>query len=287
MPLIKWVADGVGLVHPPDGWGGATSLLIDEGGDVVLVDTGLPMDVRRKLAPHVDVCLLSHCHVPHALGAGDFREVWAPREEAAAMRGAEDFLATYGVDRRDFDVVGSGIRKAGYKPSPVHKPYRPDGILRFEKSEWHLIGIPGHSHGMMALLEPKRHILFAADLDGLHPPWYGYPSSDPTEFEATATRLVDVPVAILLTSHAPPRTRGIKPMFRAVAETIRERDRTILAALQKPLTLDELTDQGLISGKPKSPLARYHERVMVEKHLARLLEKDYAMARQDGRFMRL
>jgi len=134
---------------------------------------------------------------------------------------------------------------------------------------------------------PERHILFAGDLDGEGPPWYGYPTSDPTELERTATTLSDVPVAHYLTSHSPPRKRGIKPMLRDMAETIRARDRQVLQAIESPRTLDELADLGLFLGKPADPLKRYHERVMLEKHLARLLERDFAHARQDGRYQKL
>jgi len=132
-----------------------------------------------------------------------------------------------------------------------------------------------------------RHILFAADVGADDAPWYGYPTSDPSELERTASTLADVPVAILVSSHAEPRKRGIKPLFRQMADTIRERDRKILAALEHPRSLDELADMGLCMGKPATPIARYHERVMVEKHLARLMEKDFAAARQDGRFQRV
>lgn len=283
---LEWLADGVALVSPAAGHPGAQSLLLDEGSDVVLVDAGLDPATRRKLAPHVDVCLLTHCHAPHAHGARDFREVWAPKAEARAMMGVEDYLTTYGVGRRDHDLVASHLRKTGYEPSPVHKTFRAGGVLKLDRSEWKILAAPGHSPGMVALLDEKRHILFAADLDGEGPPWYGYPTSDPSELERTAAMLADVPVAILATSHRAPRRRGIKPLFRGMAETIRERDHRVLDALETPRTLDELTDAGVLGAKAEDALARYHLRVMVEKHLARLMERDFATARQDGRFMR-
>lgn len=285
--MVTWVLPGVGLITPTDGHPGAASLVLDDGGDVLLVDAGLAPAQRRKLSPHVDVCLLTHCHVAHAHGARDFREVWAPREEARALLGADDYLSTYGVARRDRDLVASGIRKAHYEPSPVHKQFRPGGILQLGKHEWHIVAAPGHSPGMVALLDPERHILFAADLDGEGPPWYGLPTSDPSELERTATMLSDIPIAVYVSSHAPPRKRGIKPMLRGMAEQVRERDRVLLLKLDVPHTLDELADQGNFLGKSTDPLKRYHERVMVEKHLARLLEKDFATARQDGRFQRV
>lgn len=285
---VEWVADGVGVLAPPDGYPGARSVILDEGGDVLLVDAGLDPATRRKLSPHVDVCLLTHAHVLHAHGAGDFREVWAPKLEAKALASVEDYLHAYGVGRRDHDVVASGIRKAGYAPSPVHKAFSPGGLLKLERSEWRILAAPGHSPGHVALLDEKRHILVAGDYDGESPPWYGYPASDPSDLERTASTLADTPVAILLSGHAAPRKRGIKPLFRQMAEAVRERDRTVLAAMDHPRTLDELTDLGLLGlPKPKDPLDRYHQRVMVEKHLARLMERDFAAARQDGRFMRI
>lgn len=284
---MERVAEGVFLLTPPPGYPGAASMLLDEGGDVVLVDAGLDPATRRKLAPHVDVCFLTHCHAPHSHGARDFREVWAPKAEARAMLGVEDYLQTYGVARRDHDIVAGALRKTGYEPAHVHKQFRAGGLLKFAKSEWRIVATPGHSPGAVALLDDARHILFAADHDGESPPWYGYPASDPSELERTAMMLADVPVAILLTSHQPMKKRGIKPLFRQMAESIRERDRRVLAALQAPRTLDELTDSGVLGEAPPDAVARYHLRVMVEKHLARLMEKDFVAARQDGRFMAL
>ncbi|HVM45262.1 MAG TPA: MBL fold metallo-hydrolase, partial [Candidatus Thermoplasmatota archaeon] len=197
------------------------------------------------------------------------------------------FLTTYGVGRRDHDLVAGHLRRSGYEPSPVHRQFRAGGLLKLERSEWRILAAPGHSQGMVALLDDDRHILFAGDLDGEGPPWYGYPTSDPSELERTASMLADVPVALLLTSHQPPRKRGIKPLFRGMAEAIRERDRQVLAALETPHTLDELTDAGVLGVKATDPLERYHQRVMVEKHLARLLEREFVAARQDGRFMRV
>lgn len=284
---IEWVAEGVGLIAPPSDYPGAASMILHEGSDVLLVDAGLDPATRRKLSPHVDVCLLTHCHAPHAHGARDFREVWAPKAEARALLGVEDFLQTYGVARRDHDLVASGVRKSGYEPSPVHRPFRAGGLVKLDESEWRIVAAPGHSPGHVVLLDDKRHILFAGDLDGEGDPWYGYPTSDPSELERTATMLAETPVAILLTSHRAPRKRGIRPLFRGMADAIRDRDRQVLQALEAPRTLDELTDMGVLGAKPTDPLGRYHQRVMVEKHLARLLEKDFAAARQDGRFMKL
>lgn len=288
-PGATWVMEDVAFLAPPPGQAGAASILLTSDDAVVLVDAGLTAEQRRALAPHVTVCLLTHCHPAHAKGASDFAEVWAPHDESPALRSLDAFLDTYGVARRDREIVAAAVQKAGYAPAPVKKRVRGGSVLRVGKREWHLIAAPGHSPAMIALHDPERHIVFAADLDGDGPPWYGWPTSDPSEMERTLTMLSDIPTALYLTSHGAPRKRGIKPMLRGMAETIRERDRQLLQAIEHPRSLDELADLGLFLGKPKSPdpLQRYHERVMVEKHLGRLFEKDFAHARQDGRFQRI
>lgn len=279
--------DGVGLLPPAAGHAGASSLLLVDGEDAVLVDAGLAPEQRKALAPHVTVCLLTHCHVAHAHGASDFAEVWAPRAEAQALRSVDDFLVTYGVARRDRDLVAAAITKAGFAPAAVKKRIKPGGLLRVGEHEWQLLHAPGHSPGMLALHDPDRHVVFAADLDDGGPPWYGLPSSDPSDLERTLTMLADIPTALYVTSHGQPRKRGIKPMLRGMSDGIRERDRQLLQVLDHPKTLDELAELGLFLGRTTDALQRYYERVMVEKHLGRLLEKDFAHARQDGRFQRL
>ncbi|MHB8606156.1 MAG: MBL fold metallo-hydrolase [Thermoplasmatota archaeon] len=293
---LEWVADGVALVTPTPGWHGANSMLIDEG-DVVLVDAGLPPGLRHLLAPHVDVCILTHTQPAHVVGARDFREVWAPFEEGRALASVEGFCDAMGVARRDRETIAPWLTKAGFAATDVAKTYRAGGILAFEKSEWHFIAAHGHSPGLTLLLDKKRHILFGADIEGVpaagggdaRVPWYGFPSCDLDEYERAVLRLADVDVALLLSSHAPARKRGIRPLFRGVADEIARRDKAVLAALSEPRTLDELVDAGLLQGAAAtaSPLDRYHERVMVEKHIGRLLARDYAAARQDGRYERL
>lgn len=263
--------------------------MLIEDGDVLLVDAGLPPGLRQMLAPHVDVCILTHFHASHATGARDFRSVWVPRAEAAAFRGADEYMDVAGVARRERDVVKQHLAKCDWQPLSVTKTYRPGGLLKLDRHEWRFLAAPGHSPGLTLLHDPKRHILFAADLDGSDGcPWYGYPSSELDELEKTARELANVDVALLVSSHAPVRKRGIRQMFRGIAERIQEREKRVLAALATPMTLDDLVAHAPVTGRrPSNPIESYFERVMTEKHLLRLLAKDYVGARQDGRYERL
>ncbi len=282
---LKWVADGVAVIEPPPGEAGATSMLIEDG-DVVLVDAGIGAREREMLRPHVDVLILTHCHPRHVRGVSDFAEVWAPRAEARALRGPADFCETFGVSRRDGDLVMEWLEAREFGTANVRKAYRPGGLVKLDRHEWRLLAAPGHSPGLTLLHDPKRHILYCSDLDGSeHSTWYGWPASDIDDLETTALDLAKVDVAILVGAHAPPRRRGIRPMFRSIAQKIQDRERRLLQTLRDPLTLDEIVARIQMGDhQPTTPIDHYFERVMAEKHLHRLLAKEHVGARQDGRY---
>lgn len=285
---LDWVADGVAVVPAPRKGPGAQSLLIDDG-DVVLVDAGADPAWRKRLAPHVDVCILTHVHAAHVTGASEFDTVWAPREEARALESVSDYCDVHGVARRDRDTLTDALTRAGFTPVTPAKTYRAGGVLQLATHEWHLVAAPGHSPGCTLLLDPDRHILFSADYDGAHGgPWYGYASSDLDDLEETAQRLAQTPVALLVTSHTRAARRGVRPLLRGIADEVRDRDRRVLDLLRRPLALEDIVRQGPLTGEPPaSPVAACAHRVMVEKHVFRLMEKGFVAARQDGRYERV
>lgn len=281
---VTWVDEGIGIVEGEEG--GAASLLVDDG-DVILVDAGMSDEAARALAPHVSLLLLTHAHLSHARRAHRFDRVWAPRAEARALRDADSYCETFGVGRAERGLVRQWLATAEYQPARVEKQYRPGGTLLLPRTEWQLVPAAGHSPGSVALYEKKRRILFAGDL-GPAPgaPQYGWPTADVEELENTLKRLGELEVELLLASHAAPRRRGAKQVFRDLAAAIRQRDATFYDALETPRTVQELVDLARIQGEAisRDPLARWQERVMVEKHLNRLLARGLAFARQDGRY---
>lgn len=284
---LTQVDDEVYLV-PADAPGATHAMLVVDG-DTMLVDAGISDAWAKKLAPHVDVCVLTHCHAEPARAASRFRHVWAPRAEARALRSAADYVETYGIASRDRTTVERHLQAVGWSPLAPERSYRPGGVLDLGKTRWELHAAPGHSPGLTLLLEPTRHYLFASDLDGGDDALYGYPTADVDALVETFEKLATVDVAVLMGAREAPRKRGIRQMLRDKAAGIKDRDLRIVGLLQNPRTLEELVELAPLTGKAAiaTPMGRYVERVMVEKHLGRLIERDHAMARQDGRFMRV
>lgn len=281
---VSWLDDGVGLVEGGDG--GATSLVLDDG-DVVVVDAGMKEEAARALAPVTGLLILSQTHVPHARHAHLFDRVWAPRAEVKAMRDPDGYCETFGVPRTERGLVRQWLGENGYRPARIEKPFRPGGTIILPRMEWQVLPAVGTTPGSVVLFEPKRRLLFAGDL-GPAPgaPLYGWPTSDLEELENTLKRLGELEVELLIASHAPPRRRGAKQVFRDLAAAIRQRDATYYDALETPRSVQELVDLARIQGESvgHDPMARWMERVMVEKHVTRLLARGLAFARQDGRY---
>ncbi|HLE97486.1 MAG TPA: MBL fold metallo-hydrolase [Candidatus Thermoplasmatota archaeon] len=268
--------------------GGLNAMLVDDG-EVVLFDAGLPDALARRLAPHVDLCVLTHCPFEVAQGARHFREVWAPHAEARALLSLHDHLEVYGVGSRDRALVESTLQRAGWAPRPPDKRYRVGGMVQLDTTRWQMVPAPGHTPGLTLFLEPKRHVLFASDLDGAEDRLYGWPASDLDELAKTFDSMAELDVALLVGSRAEPRKRGIRPLLREKAAELRARDLVVLQRLDHPRTPEDLALTGLFTTVDRlaDPMARYVERVMVEKHVARLIERNLVMARQDGRYQRV
>jgi glyoxylase-like metal-dependent hydrolase (beta-lactamase superfamily II) len=281
---VTWVDEGVGVID--GGPEGAAGLLIDDG-DVLLVDAGIPEAAARDLARHVSLLVLTHAHPAHVRQARAFGRVWAPRMEAAGFRDVDGLLETLGVARQDRPVVRQWLDQSGWASPRVDKYYHAGAVFILPKTEWRALHLPGHSPGLCAFFEPKRRILFAPDLGGgPGAPMYNWPSADLDELENSLARLADLDIELLLTSHAPPRRRGAKQAFRDLAAAIRQRDAAYYEALETPRSVTELVDLGRIQGEAvhKETMTRYFERVMVEKHLSRLLGRGLGFARQDGKY---
>lgn len=264
---------------------GLQATLVDDG-ETVLFDAGMSDRWAERLAPHIDHCILTHAHARHSRAAHRFHEVWAPHEEARAMRSAMDYTAAHGVAQRDRALVERHLADLGWRAVEPKRGYRAGGLIQLATTRWEIHAAPGHSPGMCVFLEPTRHVLVASCLDGAEDALYGYPSADPDALVETFERLAGFDVAFLLGSRAAPRRRGIRPLFREKAAEIRQRDVEVLARLAEPRTLDDLVDHAPFA-PGTAPIERYVRRVMVEKHLRRLIEKGLAMARQDGRFQRV
>lgn len=124
--------------------------VLDDGGEITLIDAGLPNEAPKVLAyleqsgrrpEQVKRIVLTHRHGDHAGAAAELAkvtgaEVFAHADEAAALASQEGMPEVTRL--ADGDVV------------PVF-----EGL--------HAIGVPGHTTGHLCFYLPKRRVLFTGD----------------------------------------------------------------------------------------------------------------------------
>ncbi|MCL6451281.1 MAG: MBL fold metallo-hydrolase [Acetobacteraceae bacterium] len=253
-------------------------------GDVrVLIDAGAGPEalgaVRRE---GVDVVINTHYHIDHVRGSHLLAPapVWAHRLDAPAIQDRAAYLRLTGLERLGPAVYGPVLESLGFKEAPVCRQLSGGELLDFGGVSARVIHAPGHTPGHLALLFEGEGILFSADVDLTRfGPWYGNPASDIGAFLCSIDLLAGLRARVVVTGHSGPLPASAEA-FRAYAARVEERDRRILEFLGRGRTLEELVQARLIYRRFPEPYCRLFERVMVEKHLARLARA--GMVRLEG-----
>ena len=108
-------------------------------------------------------------------------------------------------------------------------------------------------------------------------PWYGGSDSDIDLFLASCEKIKTINCEHFITGHEKgvlSRKDFLAGLDRFI-EILDQRDRKILSVLQRPLSLQEIVDQGLIYSR------KYHvdawiymwEFIMIKKHIQRLIDR--------------
>lgn len=285
-----WLDERVALLETQAPFPSSNSLLVTDGDETVLVDTGLGEDALAELAALVDEVVLTHFHLDHVLFFDRLPElpVTVPEVERPVFEGrpfprfvgAEDAVA-----KRFEASFGDVYPSFHLDPST----FEPGDALDLAGTRWEVVPAPGHSPGHPMLHETERSILFSVDVEfGGMGPWYAWPHCDPTAFEqaveAARERFRDA--RVVATSHSPPIVEDPEAVEAALDRFqahYGQRDQAVLEALRaagaEGRTLDELVDEVRIfygDHVEKNQAIRYWCRVMTRKHLERLEVQDRA-----------
>jgi glyoxylase-like metal-dependent hydrolase (beta-lactamase superfamily II) len=190
--------------------------LVEHGGGLVLVDTGLPwsapgiVKATRRLGMPLSHIVLTHAHYDHA-GALDRIAQEFPQAQVACSEHEAAMLAGGATGRageesqRDVDPPGRWI----------HTVTTPDVILKGGERVGPLRAIPaiGHTPGHMSYLDEATGTLFAGDAfqtrgglavagdPRLAFPWVARATWNPALALESARRLADLPIRRLATAH--------------------------------------------------------------------------------------
>ncbi|MFX0093898.1 MAG: MBL fold metallo-hydrolase [Candidatus Hodarchaeota archaeon] len=269
-------------------------LILEEKNRAILIDTGCGSHIIKELKRKYSITLIinSHTHPDHSAGNWLFENeeipIYVPEEKfntsgniiALSERFTEPgTLAEYW---RHFASESLGFRDC----KPTHS-FNKDSVFEFGNVVLQPIHTPGHTVDHYCFYEPNKEILFSFDYDlTTFGPWYGHRESNIPDFKQSIEKLKGLNARVLISGHKGIVKENIQEQLEQFRNKFDERDRKILALLQKSeKTLDQLVDCAPIYRQfpYAEPLLRYWEGQMVLKHLEEL-EKLKKVAKQNSHY---
>lgn len=263
--------------------------------DAVRVLMDAASDGEKLTAFHrdraIDVLIASHAHEDHLMYNALFPAAWfwVHETDAPAFRDIRMLIGQYGLSREAALSWEEFLEKqCNYRPREADRLLRDGNILDFGHTRAEVIHAPGHTPGHCCFFFPQEKILFLADYDLVKAgPYYGDVSSDIQATISSLERLAAIEADTYLTAHGKGIFHGSPELILAYRDIIFRREEQLLDLLTHgPRTLEEITAEGIIYGKPKSLGAwdlSLSERMMMKKHLDRL-EGQGKVLPADGRY---
>lgn len=260
----------------------ANSLLIQDGGCTVLVDTGCGGEILTALqeAFTLDYVICTHSHVDHTSGNWRFNStpIWLPAGVGFETGGEAARMALRFQDDPAVQAawLETTVPMIGFRDAPPTDAYPPGHVFTIGGTALHSIPAPGHSADHTCFWEPESSTLLATDIDFTRfGPWYGNPESDIDAFMESIRRVWALGPWTVISSHKGLFREDIDGMFQGYLDHFARREARILAVMAEPTALPALVEQAIIYGcYPRAgQLLRYFEQVMLQKHLARLAAK--------------
>jgi glyoxylase-like metal-dependent hydrolase (beta-lactamase superfamily II) len=246
----------------------------------VLIDSAAGKENLAPVIDKIDILINTHYHPDHIRGNGLFPKARILCHEAdiPPLTNYQKMLHYTGFEHfteQEFSKIMSII---DYQESRVDGVL-PDGeLLDFGSTKLRIIHTPGHSPGHCCFLDENSGILIGGDIDlTSFGPWYGHHLADPDEFELSMQKIIALGADRFISSHEEGYiTHAVTQRLKEYAAKIPARDAAIIQALNKPLTLQELSNQFIFYPHHPEPkfLFQFLEQAMLKKHLARLEKQD-------------
>lgn len=132
---------------------------------------------------------------------------------------------------------------------------------------------PGHTGGHCSFFFPEEDFLFCGDICLTRAgPWYGEHLADPAAMMESIDRIISLHPKRLVSAHIHELVENPTERLREFKNRIPMRDEKVFSALrQHPCTLHQLAAQNIIYRRHPSPFEEFWEKLMLNKHLARLI----------------
>ncbi len=168
--------------------------------ELILIDSGAGNSFNRLIDnikvlgfnPHrLRAIIVTHAHIDHIGALADFQQNYSVS------------LIAHKLDVSAIETgKGTGAEFYGvpYQPCQVNiKISKPEESLTFGPYELHLIHMPGHTPGSIAIyVDMDKRVLFGQDIHGPYVPAWG---ADPAQASTSLQKLIEVKADILCEGH--------------------------------------------------------------------------------------
>jgi glyoxylase-like metal-dependent hydrolase (beta-lactamase superfamily II) len=268
------------------------SLLVRGSEESLVVDPSLSLIERAAELGAVDRVINSHCHEDHIAGNHVFADVpWHVHEEdVRGLRSLGDMMAIYGYEGEiDAAFAKVVVEEFHYTPRPDALSYRDGDVFDLGNARVRVVHTPGHTRGHCCLLCEPDGVLYLGDIDlSSFGPYYGDASSDLEDFERSIETVRGIDARWYATFHHIGVLEGraaFLDRLERFAAVIADRERRLLAYLERPRSLDEIAAHRFVY-RPQDavPYAEAVERRSMGQHVARLLAQGRVEEVEAGRY---
>jgi glyoxylase-like metal-dependent hydrolase (beta-lactamase superfamily II) len=256
-------------------------LIYSNSKETILIDTGCGIEILQNLKEKYQInrVINSHTHPDHSAGNWIF----------------EADVESIEIPLQGFNTSGNifALSNRFTEPGEIAKYWRNhipkimgmqnckptqsfDHKSEFNFGEVKLLPVytPGHTIDHYCFYEPHDKILFAFDIDlTSFGPWYGHRESNISQFKESITKISQLDIEILVSSHKGIITENIHEQLGKFSQKFKERTTKIKNLLDSGvMMLDDLVEKKPIYGEfpYAEPLLRYWEAQMIKKHLTEI-----------------